>query len=117
MYFNSSFITLIICNFIGCATSAPDGSSPRGYSQFFLFGYRLKNISSFAILVSPYPTKKLFLFISSSRRSMLLIRVAPEAMDGFLGNNHSLRSFLGLIILSTLFDIRDVIDGVIIYDD
>jgi hypothetical protein len=48
---------------------------------------------------------------------MLLIRVAPEAMGGFLGNNHSFRSFLGLIILSTLFDIHDVIDGVILCDD
>jgi hypothetical protein len=37
---------------------------------------------------------------------MLLIRVAPEAMGGFLGNNHSLRSLLGLIILSTLLDIQ-----------
>jgi hypothetical protein len=48
---------------------------------------------------------------------LLLIRVAPEAMGGFLGNNHSLRLFLGLIILSTSFDIRDVIDGVILCDD
>jgi hypothetical protein len=48
---------------------------------------------------------------------MLLIRVAPKAMGVFLGNNHSLRLFLGLIILSTLFDIRDVIDGVILCDD
>jgi hypothetical protein len=32
-----------------------------------------------------------------------------------LGNNHSLRSFLRLITLST--DIRDVIDGVILCDD
>jgi hypothetical protein len=61
--------------------------------------------------------KNLFLFVLSSRGSMLLIRVASEAMGGFLGNNHSLRSFLGLIILSTLFDIRDVIDGVILCDD
>jgi hypothetical protein len=28
-----------------------------------------------------------------------------------------LRSFLGLIILSTLLDIRDVIDGIILCDD
>jgi hypothetical protein len=48
---------------------------------------------------------------------MLLIRVAPEAMGGFLGDNHSLKSFLGLVILSTLFDIHDVIDGVILCDD
>jgi hypothetical protein len=48
---------------------------------------------------------------------MLLIRVAPEAMGGFHGNNHSLRSFLGLVNLSTLFDIRDIIDAVILCDD
>jgi hypothetical protein len=48
---------------------------------------------------------------------MLLIRVAPEAMGVFLGNNHSLRLFLGLIILSMLFDIHDVIDGVILCND
>jgi hypothetical protein len=39
---------------------------------------------------------------------MLLIRVSPGAIGGFLGNNHSLRSFLGLIILSTLLDIREI---------
>jgi hypothetical protein len=38
-------------------------------------------------------------------------------MGGFLGDNHSLKSFRGLVILSTLFDIRDVIDGVILCDD
>jgi hypothetical protein len=48
---------------------------------------------------------------------MLLIKSSPEAMGGFLGKNHSLRSFFGLIILSTLFDIHDVIDGVILCDD
>jgi hypothetical protein len=31
----------------------------------------------------------LFLFASSSRRSMLLIRVAPGAIGGFLGNNRT----------------------------
>jgi hypothetical protein len=48
---------------------------------------------------------------------MILIQVAPEAMGVFLGNNHSLRSFHGLIIVSTLLYIRDIIDGVILYDD
>jgi hypothetical protein len=48
---------------------------------------------------------------------MLLMKVGPEAMGGFLGNNHSLRSFLRLIILSTLLDIHDVIDGVILCND
>jgi hypothetical protein len=36
--------------FVGCATSAPDGSSPLGYSQIFLFGYQLKNIYSLLFL-------------------------------------------------------------------
>jgi hypothetical protein len=31
-------------DFVECATSAPDGSSPRGYSQKKLFRYRLKYI-------------------------------------------------------------------------
>jgi hypothetical protein len=48
---------------------------------------------------------------------MLLIRVALEAIGGFLGNNHSLRSFLGLIILLTLFDTHDIIDAVTLCDD
>jgi hypothetical protein len=38
-------------------------------------------------------------------------------MGSFPGNNCSLRSFLGLIILSTLLDIRDIIDGVTLCDD
>jgi hypothetical protein len=43
----SSFIfsaPLFIKNIIGCAPSAPDGSSPRGYSQKTYFEYRLKYI-------------------------------------------------------------------------
>jgi hypothetical protein len=37
-------------DFIRCATSAPDGSSPRGYSRKKLFGYRLKYIYSLLFL-------------------------------------------------------------------
>ena len=33
---------------IGCATSAPDGSSPRGYVQLFIVGDRL-NLSCFLL--------------------------------------------------------------------
>jgi hypothetical protein len=61
--------------------------------------------------------KKLFLFVSSGMRSMLLIKVAPEPMGGFLRNKYSLISFLGLIILLTLLDICDIIDGVTLCDD
>ena len=45
---------------IGCATSAPDGSSPRGYEQMLVFGHRL----------SP------FLFFHT--RIFLFSKVAPE---------------------------------------
>jgi hypothetical protein len=48
---------------------------------------------------------------------MLLIKVTPKAIAGFLENNHSLISFLGLIFLSTLLYIRDIIDGVTLCDD
>jgi hypothetical protein len=43
---NYSWLRANACNFIRCATSAPDGSSPRGYSWIFLFEYRLKVSSS-----------------------------------------------------------------------
>jgi hypothetical protein len=76
-------------------TSTPDGSSPRGYSRFFLFGYRLKDILLLAILSSSYSARHfLFPFAFSSSRSLLLIRVAPGAMSGFLGDNHSLGACL-----------------------
>jgi hypothetical protein len=93
------------------------GVAPEAIAKEILFGYRLKNICSLLFFIVISYKKILFLFVSSSKRSMLLIKVALEATGGFLGNNHSLRSFLGLIIASTLLDIRDIIDGVILCDD
>jgi hypothetical protein len=64
--------------------------APEAIDEFFLFGYRLKDIYSLLFLhhhiLQEIPC---FLFISSSRRSMLLIRVAPRAIGGFLGNNRT----------------------------
>jgi hypothetical protein len=72
-------------DFVGCATNGPDGSSPRGYSQFFLFGYRLKDICSFLSfhrhILQNFLVSFLFRRIGDL---MLLTRVAPEAMSGFL---------------------------------
>jgi hypothetical protein len=69
------FTFLEIKNFIGCATSAPDGSSPRGYSR--------KNVSSIGsskfFLFHPSHSY-LFLIISSGARPVLLMIVAPEAI-------------------------------------
>jgi hypothetical protein len=38
------FAPLFMKNITGCAPSAPDGSSPRGYSRKTYFEYRLKYI-------------------------------------------------------------------------
>jgi hypothetical protein len=38
---------------VGCALSAPDRSSPRGYSRMF-FGYSLINLFFFIVGASPY---------------------------------------------------------------
>ncbi len=46
---------------IGCATSAPDGSSPRGYEQMLVFGHRL---SPFLFCHT-----RIFLFFQSSPRA------------------------------------------------
>jgi hypothetical protein len=113
--FSAFFVSLGIWNFVGCTTSAPDRSSPRGYSRKKL----CLSIDS-KIFAPCFPRIVIscikFLFFSSGMRSTLPIEVAPKAMGGFLRNNHSLRSFLWLIILSTLLGIRDVIDIVILCD-
>jgi hypothetical protein len=68
---------------IGCARSAPDGSSPRGYSQFFFFEYRLKNSLYVFAMLLPHEYFYLVLFLSGAR-SVLPMGVAPEAMMGCL---------------------------------
>jgi hypothetical protein len=93
------------------------GVAPETIADFFCSGIDSKIFAPRYSCIVISCKKILFLLVLSSRQSMLLIRVAPEAMGGFLGNNHSLGSFLGLIIWSTLCDIRDVIDGVILCDD
>jgi hypothetical protein len=114
----SSQIRHSCVNFAGCATSAPDSSSPRGYKEVLVACYRLKNNYSLLFLHRRILQKSFcFCSFSSSRRSMLLIRIAPEAISGFFGKNHSFRSFPELVILSTLFDTHDVTDRVTLYDD
>jgi hypothetical protein len=82
----SSQIRHSCVNFAGCTTSAPDGSSPRGYKGVLAACYRLKNIYSLLFLHHRILQKSLcFCSLSSSRRPMLLIRIAPEAISGFFG--------------------------------
>jgi hypothetical protein len=48
--YRSSFIFITASLFsIGCALSAPDGSSPRGYSRKKIPGYRLKGYEFFLV--------------------------------------------------------------------
>jgi hypothetical protein len=56
-----------------------------------------------------------FSFLSGARLALSML-VAPEAMVGFLGDGHSLRSFFSFI-LSTLLCMCDVIDMVTCCDD
>jgi hypothetical protein len=65
------------CNFVGCATSTPNGSSPRGYSK--------KKLSIDSIIFTPCLScitisclKICFLFFSSGAQTVLPIRVAPR---------------------------------------
>jgi hypothetical protein len=53
--YRSFFIFIAASLFsIGCALSAPDGSSPRGYSREIFPGYRLKGYEFFLIHSSPF---------------------------------------------------------------
>jgi hypothetical protein len=49
----SSSSLLIVLSSIGCALSAPDGSSPRGYGWILLVNHRLKIHFFFFLLISP----------------------------------------------------------------
>jgi hypothetical protein len=77
---NALSITLVTCRFVGCVTSAPDGSSPRGYTRKTFLGIDSKIFPRVVISC----IKNIFFFISSGMLVTLPIEVAPEAMDGFL---------------------------------
>jgi hypothetical protein len=49
----SSSSLLIVSSSIGCALSAPDGSSPRGYGWILVVNHRLKIHFFFFLLISP----------------------------------------------------------------
>jgi hypothetical protein len=63
---------------IGCTTSAPDGSSPRGYSR------KLFSSIGSSILSSHLPISVILALISLGARLALPMRVAPEAIRGCL---------------------------------
>ena len=60
--------------FIGCTTSAPDGSSPRGYGQILVLEHRLKTVS--------IDLNLFILIFLSGARPVLPMGVAPEALVG-----------------------------------
>jgi hypothetical protein len=75
---SSSILTLcnafsILTNFFGCARSAPDGSSPRGYIRVVALGCRLN------LFVNELHMFSLSCVLSGTR-IILPIRVAPEPM-------------------------------------
>jgi hypothetical protein len=65
-------------SFIGCATSAPDGSSPRGYGRILVVDHRLE-ISLLLLLEFFFKIVNL-----SGARPALPMGVAPESMFGYL---------------------------------
>jgi hypothetical protein len=95
--------------FIGCATSAPDGSSPQGYSRIFSsIGpkvYSSSFLSSFDMacikqLLIPF---LLDLYISSGARPALPMGVSPKAMVGVLGGDHRLKKFFDFFQMFLLY--------------
>jgi hypothetical protein len=73
------------CNFVGCATSAPDGSIPRGYSGIFYSSIGSKFLQ---VYTSSFNLQKIFYscydFYSLGARSALPMGVAAEAIMGCL---------------------------------
>jgi hypothetical protein len=55
-----SCIVANICIFIGCATSAPDGSSPRGYSRIFYSSIGSEFYFLFNLAVQPVEYRSSF---------------------------------------------------------
>jgi hypothetical protein len=69
-----------LINIVRCALSAPNGSSPRGYSRITLcFEFRLK----YSVLHHHTSTRHSLSIISSGARSALPMVVAPEAIVEF----------------------------------
>jgi hypothetical protein len=61
---------------VGCAPSAPDGTSPRGYSRKSLISSIGSNILCLLLIIR----YKLYMIISSGARPALPMVVAPEAI-------------------------------------
>jgi hypothetical protein len=79
-----SFLRANACNFIGCATSAPDGSIPRGYSRFFFSSIGSKFLR---VHLESSTCVEIFFLVTGSlagARSALLMGVALKALMRFL---------------------------------
>jgi hypothetical protein len=84
-----SFVVLVLA-LLGARPALPMGVAPEAIAEFFLLRFRLKNIF-FLLFLHRHILQEIpcFLFVLSNRRSMLLIRVAPRTIGGFLGNNRT----------------------------
>jgi hypothetical protein len=72
-----SFSHLLLCSIQdGCAPSAPDGSSPRGYNRKSLISSIGSNILCLLLIIR----SKLYMIISSGACLALPMVVAPEAI-------------------------------------
>jgi hypothetical protein len=92
--FSSSFFTLCLLEvffFIGCVTSAPDGSSPRGYGRVLVVDHRLKisSFSSSSLLVEFF----LKIINLSGARPALPMGVAPWVYVRVLVAGHRLKLY------------------------
>jgi hypothetical protein len=81
------------CNFIGCASSAPDGSRPRGYSRIVYSSIGSKFLRFYT---SFFNLQKIFssyyCFCSLGARSALPMGVAPEAIIWVLVTYYRLKA-------------------------
>jgi hypothetical protein len=107
----------IIAIFIRCTTSAPDGSSPRGYSRIFS-SIGSKVLSSFIVTYTKqFEIPSLVdLYILSGARLALPMGVAPEAMVGFFEDDHRLKNSstcicsIWLVCINPFISRCDIID-------
>ena len=82
-------IVLIVIS-IGCAASAPDGSSPRGYVRLLVVEYRLKLEHLSEVLLNSGPVFRVNIFLLTcisrvtciSRFDLFFIGCATSAPDG-----------------------------------
>jgi hypothetical protein len=89
LYFSLFLLTVpSLFHFIGCATSAPDGSSPRGYDQVFALYCRLNLCYFSPTLFCPSPPCPLITSINNTSD-----KSSPQAYEQMLVFDYGLPKF------------------------